>query len=87
MSRPKKTTSYDAYIYESFTIGKNPNEIWQAINAQEIVKEEPPILSRLYVYRRYWQWIKDGKPGLLESTKYKTEDGDIVIVWRLKEKG
>jgi hypothetical protein len=87
MGAPKKhSAAYDRYMLEAFQMNKNPNEVFNKINFQELLKGEKPYISRRTIYNRYNEWVADGKPGELESEQYTNEDGEIVVIYRLKQK-
>lgn len=87
MGRPIKTTSYDAYILESFQMGKNPNEVYEFVNHQALLKNEKPVVARGTIYNKYKRWVNDGKPGELYAEQYRNEDGELVVIWREVKKG
>lgn len=87
MGRPIRATKYDAYILESFQMGKNPNEIYEFVNFQELNKGDKPVISRGTIYNMYKRWVNAGKPGELYSEQYKNDEGELVVIWREVKKG
>lgn len=82
MAKKIYTTPYDAFILESFQMGKNPNEVYNKINYQELLKEQKPVLSRTAIYDRYKRWNDAGRYGEMEQVEVKRDDGEVIVIWR-----
>lgn len=82
MARTVKRTPYDAYILESFQMGRNPNEVFRKVNFQEIATERKPVMSRTAIYDRYKRWNDAGRPGEMEQVEVKRDDGEVIVIWR-----
>lgn len=85
MSRARKTTRYDNIMIEYFQMGLLPYQVYEKINLQELMKDEPPILSRKTIYNRYNEWVNGGRQGEVELIRTETlEDGTVVSYWKEK---
>lgn len=81
-----KDTKYDNLILEFFCMQLNANEVFQKINYQQLLKEEPPLVGRSTIYRRYADWVNQGRKGALELIRTEEFDDSIVSYWRLESK-
>jgi hypothetical protein len=86
MSRPRKITKYDNTMIEYFQMGLEPFQVYEKINYQQLLKDEPPIISRKTIYNRYNEWVHNGRQGEVELIRKEIlEDGTIVSYWKDKQ--